>query len=264
MTALIEEPATDAADIGRFPRLLAAYDPDGLTPDQIARAAEKASIETRMELARYYIATGRPVVAATLLKALATGWSNDIQARYARAGGAMGHAGVAARAAQAILARDPDNGDALLIQADAKMARGDPAAAIVDYQRVVRDYPQWEEGYFGLARAYTATDKPIAVRRVFEDGRRALPQSLPFARAYTAALIAMNNGERAVEVARRFAFDSPSLIAGWTLYRDTCAKAGGSECRGEAAEGLRTARTRFGLDLVPGTPPPIALIGRLT
>ena len=127
--------------------------------------------------------------------------------------------------ADRILQKDPDNGDALLIRADATLARGDPATAIVDYQRVVRDYPQWEEGYIALARAYRAADKADGVRRTFESGRQALPQSLPLARAY--------------------------------------AQTGGGDCRDEAAEGLKRSRARFGLDVAPGTPPPIALVGRL-
>lgn len=260
--ALIAEQA-DPHEAGRYARLWYAYDPAALTVDQLALATDKAPVETRLALARFYVATGRGGVAAALLRPVATGWSSDVQAAYARAAIAAGAGDAARQAAAGILGRDPDNGDALLVHADAALAKGDPAAAIIDYQRVVRDYPEWEEGYLGLARAYEAGDKPDGVRRAFEDGRRALPQSLPFARAYVATLLKTGDREHAQEVARRFALDSPSLPAGWSLYADVCGRIGGGDCRAEAAQGAAAARSRFGLDPVPGTPPPIALIGRL-
>ena len=261
--ALIAEEKADPREADRYARLWYAYDRDALTADQLAVAAAKAPVETRLALARFYTATGRGKVAAALLRPVATGWSSDIQAAYARAAIAAGAGAAASDAATGILQRDPDNGDALLVRADATLAGGDPAGAIVDYQRVLRDYPGWEEGYLGLARAYAASDKPDGVRRAFEDGRRALPQSLPLARAYAATLLGMGDGEHARDVARRLALNSPSLSAGWAFYADICARTGGGDCRDEAAAGLTQARSRFGLDPAPGTPPPIALIGRL-
>lgn len=262
-TALIEDAVDVPEEASRYARLWYAYDQNALTEDQLARAAAKAAVNTRLALARFYVATGRGGVAAALLRPVATGWSSDIQAAYARAIGAAGNSAAAREAADRILQKDPDNGDALLIRADATLARGDPATAIVDYQRVVRDYPQWEEGYIALARAYRAADKADGVRRTFESGRQALPQSLPLARAYVGELLRIGDRERAQDVARRFALDSPSLIAGWTWYGAVCAQTGGGDCRDEAAEGLKRSRARFGLDVAPGTPPPIALVGRL-
>jgi predicted Zn-dependent protease len=261
--SLIAEPTLTADEASRFARLFNAYDRNGLTAEQITRAATKASVDTRLALARFYIGSGRADAAITLLRPLATGWSSDIQALYARAIGAAGNSVAATTAANNILKRDLGNGDALLIRAANAMARHEPAAAIVDYQRVIRDYPKWEEGYIGLARAYAASDRADGVRRAFEDGRKALPQSLPLARDYSAMLLQMGDKEHAVEVARRFALDSPSLVTAWSLYATICARTGGEECRTEAAEGFKQARSRYGLDPAPGTPPPIALIGRL-
>lgn len=261
---LAAEPTLTAAEAARLLRLFYAYDQQALTADQIAGVSTKASVDTRLALARYFIATGRADAAVTLLKPLATGWSSDIQSLYARAVGAAGNGAAARIAADNILKRDPDNGDALLIRAGDMLAHGDPANAIVDYQRVIRDYPQWEEGYLGLAQAYAASDKATGVRRAFEDGRKALPQSLPLARAYTAALLRMGDGSHALAVARRFALDSPALGAAWALYGDICTRTGDTDCRAEVADGTERARSRYGLDPIPGTPPPIALIGRLS
>ncbi len=264
VAALATEPRLDAGEASRIVRLLQAYDRDGLTAGQIAETATSASVATRLALARFYISEGHGDTAAALLRPVATGWSSDIQALYARAIGAAGNSAAARTALQDTLSRDPDNGDALLIRADDALARGDRTTAIVDYQRVIRDYPAWEEGYLGLARTYEAGNKPQGVRRAFEDGRKALPQSLPLARAYTSALLRMGDGQHALHVARQFALDSPSLIPAWSLYSDICAKTQDSDCRADADEGTQRAQTRLGLDPAPGTPPPIALIGRLT
>lgn len=266
--SLIAEPNEDTREATRYARLWYAYDQAALTPDQLAQAAAKASVDTRLALARFYVATGRGAVAAALLRPIATGWSSDVQATYARAvasaGPAGGSAAVTARdAAIRILDSDADNGAALLVRADATLARNDPSTAIIDYQRVIRDYPEWEEGYLGLARAYAAANKPEGVRRAFESGRQAMPQSLPLARAYVMQLLRTGDKAHAIEVARRFGLDSPSLIVGWAWYGTVCAQAGGGDCRTEAADGLKRARAQFGLDLAPGTPPPVALIGRL-
>ncbi|WP_308815745.1 tetratricopeptide repeat protein [Sphingomonas sp. GV3] len=262
--SLAAVPDLSSAEAARLPRLFYAYDPDGLTAAQIEEVSTKASVDTRLALARCWIATGHAEAAIALLKPVATGWSGDIQALYARAIGAAGNAAAARDAAGAILKRDPGNGDALLIRAGDAMARGDASAAIVDYQRVIHDYPQWEEGYLGLVQAYAARDRAGEVRRVFEDGRKALPQSLPLARAYVAALLRMGDGGHALEVARRFALDSPALGAAWALYGSVCARTKDMDCRAEVAEGTRRAQTRYGLDPEPGASPPIALIGRLS
>lgn len=262
-TSLIVEPTLDTDAAGRIARLWYAYDREALTADQIAAAAANGSVDTRMALARFYIMTARPTVAITLLRPLATGWSSDIQALYARSASAAGNGAAAHAAADNILKQDPDNGDALLIRAADALARHESATAVVDYQRVVRDYPKWEEGYLGLASAYAVQDKPDGVRRAFEDGRKALPQSLPLARDYIATLMRTGDADHALDVARRFALDSPSLPAAWSLFGAVCAKSEDDVCRTEAAEGTKQARTRYGLDPVPGTPPPIALIGRL-
>ena len=261
--ALIEAANRDPHEADRYARLWYAYDRDALTAEQLERVSAKASVETRLALAHFYVATGRGPVATALLRPVATGWSSDIQGAYARALGASGNPAAAHDAAVKVLARDPNNGDALLVKADAALTANDPATAIIGYQRVVRDYPEWEEGYLGLARAYAAADKPDGVHRAFENGGLAMPQSLPLARAYVIALLRAGDRERAQEVAHRFALNSPSLPAGWMLYADVCARSGGSDCQAEAADGLRRTRTRFGLDPAPGTPPPVALIGRL-
>jgi tetratricopeptide (TPR) repeat protein len=262
--ALAAEPNLTSAEAARLPRLFNGYDRDGLTAEQIAQVATKASVDTRLALARYFLMAGHADAAITLLKPVATGWSSDIQALYARSVGATGDREAARTAADGILKRDPDNGDALLIRAGDALARRDTSTAIVDYQRVIHDYPQWEEGYLGLAQAYAASNKPGEVRRVFEDARQALPQSLPLARAYAAMLLRMGDTSRALEVARRFALDSPALGAAWNLYGQICARSNDTDCRAEVASGTQQARTRYGLDPAPGTPPPVALIGRLS
>lgn len=262
--SLIDEPNADLRETERYARLWYAYDQSALTVDQLASVAKKASVETRLALARFYVATGRGAVAVALLKPMATGWSSDIQAMYARATAAAGNTTAARQMAATALAKDPGNGAALLVQADAAMSRNDPTAAIIDYQKVIRDYPQWEEGYIGLAAAYLTLGKRDGARRTFEDALKTLPQSLLLARTYVEMLLRTGDKEHAREVARRFALNSPSLIAGWNLYSTICAQTNGDNCQAEAAEGLRQSKLRFGLDLAPGTPPPIALIGRLS
>lgn len=264
VAGLLDEQIADPVELGRFARLWNGYDRDALTPEQIAHVADKAVVDVRLAVARYFIAAGRPQVAAAILKPVDTGWSIEVRALAARADAALGQGAAAIAAADQVIAKDPDNGDALLIKAQAALAGGDPASAVIAYQRVIRDYPQWDEGYLGLARAYAADRKPAGVRRAFEDGRAAAPQSLPIAAAYVAALPGLGDPAHAAEVARQFALASPALPKGWQLYASTCGGSGDPGCRAEAADGLAAARRRFGLDLPPGTPPPVALIGRLS
>ena len=262
IAALIEIPVTDAAVIERIVRLWHANDREAMAPDQVEAASRKASLEARLAFARYFVADGRPAAAVTLLKPLASGWSSEIQGHYAYAGDVAGADGARAEA-ERLLAADPSNGGALLVRIRRAMADGRARAAVVDAQRVIADYPQWDEGYLSLAAAYAALDNDVGVRRAFESGIKARPQSLPLATAYVGRLPALGDPGRAIEVARRFALDSPSLPAAWSLYTKTCAALKGDDCRGEAAAGLARSRTIYGLDPAPGTPPTIAAIGRL-
>lgn len=261
--AVIAKPAKDAATIEGIVRLWYANDRQGMTPAMAETASRTASLEARLSFARYFIANGQPAVAATLLKPLATGWSPDVQGMYALTAAALGETEPARNAAEKLLAKDPSNGGALLTRIRIAMAEGRARAAVTDAQRVIADYPQWDEGYLALADAYAGLRDGVGVRRAFEQGLKARPQSLPVASAYIGRLIQLRDGDRAIEVARRFALDSPAMPAGWAQYAATCLKAKGDDCRGEAAQGLAASRTRYGLDPTPGTPPPIAAVGRL-
>lgn len=259
---LIVLPIKDAPSIAQIVRLWIANDREAMTPAMIEQASRKASIEARLAFARYFVAEGRPAIAVTLLRPLATGWSTEIQGHliYARS---FEDADAAAAEADQLLAKDPENGAALLVRARRAMAERRPRAAVVDAQRVIANYPEWDEGYLALARAYAALNDRVGLRRAFEQGIKGRSQSLPLFFAYVQRLIALDDPERAIEVARRAALDSPSLPAAWSLYVRTCARVNGGDCRVEAAEGLARSRTRFGLDPAPGTPPPLAAIGRL-
>ena len=262
VAAVIGKPVKDAGTIDGIVRLWYGNDRAGMTSATLDAVSRTASLEARLAFARYFIATGQPGVAATLLKPLAGGWSPDVQGLYALAAAALGNADAAA-AADTLLAKDPGNGGALLTRIRQAMAEGRPRDAVTDAQRVIADYPQWDEGYLALAGAYAALRDKVGVRRAFEQGLQARPQSLTVTGAYITQLVAMGDGSRALEVARRFALDSPALPAGWSQYAQTCTRVAGDDCRVEAAQGLATSRTRYGLDPTPGTPPPIAAIGRL-
>lgn len=263
VTSLLDEGIGKPTELEQFARLWYNYDRQALSPEQVAHAARHATLGPRVAAAHYFIATGQARTAFEIIAPTAQGWSQDVQALLARAQAQLGQAPAALATARQVLALDPNNGEALLITAAAKLAGSDPGGAVIDYQRVISDYPQWHEGYLGLARAYAAARKPEGVRRAFEDGRQALPQSLPLAEAYVAALPGLGDPGHALDVARQFALASPSSIKAWQLYAAVCGRSGDADCRGEAAEGLAGAHQRFGLDLPPGTPPPTSLIGRL-
>ena len=261
--AVIVKPVTNQVAIDGLVRLWYANDRAAMSPAMIETASRTASLEARLVFARYFIATGQPAVAATLLKPVAKGFSVDIEGLYAFAGAVLGEQEAAAAAADQLLDKDPGNGGALLVRIRRAMAEGRARDAVNDAQRVIADYPEWDEGYLALAAAYAARRDQVGVRRAYEQGLKARPQSLTLAGAYIGQLIALNDGQRAIEVARRFALDSPSLPAGWSQYVATCSRLQGDDCRDEAAEGLAQSKTRYGLDPVPGTPPPIAAVGRL-
>lgn len=261
---LIAKPVADPAIIEGIVRLWNAHDREAMTPATLAAAAGAASPEARLALARFLLATDRADAAVTML-APVTGTSGDadgvqVLARVTRPGGDRG---AIAAVTEQLLARDPGNGGALLARARQAMAEARPRDAVADAQRVVADYPSWDEGFLALATAYSALRDRVGVRRAFEDGLKARPQSLPLFTRYVETLIGLGDGSRAVEVARRFALDSPSLGAAWSLYTATCARTRADGCREEAAEGSARSRNRYGLDPAPGTPQPIAAVGRL-
>lgn len=255
--------ATDRAVLSKVIRLWQAYDPDPLPPALLDRLARTSSVEARMAAGRHLIETGRAQAAVDLLRPVATGWSSEIQALMARALDAASPAGTMSPQAAAMLARDPENGDLLMIRARHSMEAGRAKDAIVDLQRVVRNYPEWGAGRRALGDAYRANGSEAGFRRAFEDGLKANPQNLPLAAAYVERLGAIGDGERAIEVARRFARQSPALEPGWRLFAAACGRLPASGCREEVREGLERSRTLFGLDPAVGAARSRGLLDRL-
>jgi tetratricopeptide (TPR) repeat protein len=59
-----------------------------------------------------------------------------------------------------VLNRDPQNYEALLLRGRIDMAKGEPAKALVDFERVVNTYPTAAPGYYHLALAQLLTRNP--------------------------------------------------------------------------------------------------------
>ena len=60
-----------------------------------------------------------------------------------------------------MLALDPDNFDAMLFQGRLDLARGEPAKAVTDMERMTRVYADQAVAHYQLGNAYFAANDPI-------------------------------------------------------------------------------------------------------
>ena len=141
------------------------------------------------------------------------------------------------------------------------MGLEESAAGLRDAQHAASECPNQATNWLVAARAYAAMGRPNGIDRIFSQALDENPQDLRIAKAYANWLLRDGREREAVAIARRLTRDSPASLSAWRQYEAVC-QAAEAECAGQAALGLEDARTRFGIDLKPGTLAPNELFGR--
>jgi tetratricopeptide (TPR) repeat protein len=255
----LTNPEADAPSAGRAVALWREYGADDLPAVEFERIGRKANVAARAVFARFLIEQGRVRETSRAIAALPRNVAAGLAARNHLLSGDDEQAG---RLAAQVLGRDKTDCDALIAAAGSAMKLQKPADALRFAQQASSECPTWSGGWTSAARAYERLGRAGGVNRVFAEALEANKQSSQLTAAYARWLVSVGRPREAIAMARRLTRYAPALTSGWRLYGDLCRKFD-SACVAEAATGLANARSLFGIDLPPGTPPPNGLFGRL-
>ena len=239
------------------------YDSSPLNQADVTYLAQDGTVAARIAVARYLLGNGEPETARRILQTISSGYWQDARALYARILYTLGQKDSATQIASAILQKDKTSTDALLVRSLSYLDKKDFIRAINDAQIVIRDNPQFPDGYLTLAQIYIAEGDTAGARLTLNQAAEKLPQNPGIFEAYSNFLLQNGETQRALAATRGFARSTPASISAWQLYAATCRRAGSGSCEREASAGEKAARTMYAIDLPPGTPPTRGLFGRL-
>lgn len=248
---------SDEADRTGFEKLgslMIEYDAPALSEEEMSNLIREGSLEARLFLARFYLDQGNLDATERLLSNLWRDGPIEAQALMSRVKIMNGNLDKAEELIVSVLERDGRNPDALLARAKQKIDSGEIDAAIQDLNVVVSDTPEEYQGYIALARANQAKGSLLRANQVFEQGVDFLPQSELLAAEYEAFLRETGERSRIVSLYADLTYAKPSSIPAWEAYARVCDEFK-TDCLGtRPASGLVNARTRYVIDLPPGTP----------
>ncbi|WP_041392156.1 tetratricopeptide repeat protein [Sphingobium sp. SYK-6] len=261
--ALLAAGSRDLDDYRTLQRIWWQYD-DTPLPDAAARDASRwkepgAVVQT----ARYLFLKGDLAAADGLVRTAPRKAQPLLASLKARMFAAAGRREEAQRQVDALLAKDGQDVDALMLKAQFAQAAKDMDAAVEAAQLAQTNDPLNPETYVVLANVYRAQDLDWRAKQVFEDGFRALPQNFYLAEKYTQYLHQLGDRGRAMSVARTLARAMPSSEHAWRFFAAECQASGSAGCMQAAQAGLEKARTAILVDDPPGTPPDRGLFGRI-
>lgn len=259
VATVLANPEASAAQAANAVALWQEYGTSGLREEALSRIANEGSVAARQSLARFLVRSDRAEKAAALIAGLPPVARGSVQARYLLQ---TGNHAQALRRAQAIIARDATDCDALIAASGGALEQGRPNDALRFAQTASAECLDLPAAWIANARAYQELGRESGVRRVYVQALDANKQSSELTRAHTNWLVAEGRTREAAAVARRLTRHAPALMSGWRLYLALCRKHD-QRCVPEAERGLDNARTLFGIDLPPGAPPPNGLFGRL-
>lgn len=243
-------------------RIWAEYDAQPLDAAALSEFASKAEIPAKKAVARLYLERNDPQRAVAVLSGAPA--IDDIVALRARAAVAQGSLDPSLAQAEAILAKDRTHCDALVVKAQALLAKRRADEAISASTLASTACPQSPVTFVTLARAQEADGNNAGALIAFRDGFDRNDQDSALVRTYVAWLERQGQAARAVSIAGRLAKNAPSLLSGWKLYAEVCARVPSEKCGKAAEQGLIAARKRFGVDPRTDERPPTGLFGRLT
>lgn len=244
---ILAESSKDEDAVRRLIGLWTEYDPAPLDAGQIARVAADGAPAARLLVARYYLERGDTATATVLVGSLPGDAAAGLRLRIAD----VARDATAPAAAEALLARDRTNCDAVPVRVGAALRGGRPTEAVAAAQVAAAECPDGT-GHQLLARAYRARGDDAGTRRAYLEGIRAQSLATPIVAEYVAWLLSEGDGGGAVDVARSLTQRAPAKISAWRLLRLTCERAGRAACAAQAATGEATARRTFSVDLPPG------------
>jgi Tfp pilus assembly protein PilF len=254
----LANPAVDRATAAQAIALWQEYGSDDVPGSAIAAIGRTGSNAARIALVRYLIEQARAADAGEIFAQMPGAGPPGLQARLLLLNGASQEAGqLAAR----ILTHDKTDCDALLAAAGSAIKHSIAADALRFAQQASAECPSMADGWLLSARAYQALKSESGVSRVYGEALEANKQSEQLTAAYAEWLASQHRTRETVAIARRLTRYAPALVSGWRLYGDLCRRFDQS-CASDAAKGLASARTLFGVDLSPGEPPPNGLLGR--
>lgn len=260
----IEARPNDLAMHAGLRKIFLEYDAAPFSAPQIAQLARTGTRATQMSIARYYLETDQFVAVRSILARPLQENAPEAQALMARVALAQGRPKEADAMMSAALDADSRNPDALIARSRRRLSEGRIDAAIEDANIVVSDAPQEYAGYVALANAHLAKGSTARARQVYERGIDLLPQSELLARHYEAFLRKEGDRQRIVSVYGDLAAASPSSTRAWRLFGRVCEEFGDAVCQAEVLRGIASAKTRFVIDELPGTPRARGLFARIT
>jgi predicted Zn-dependent protease len=237
------------------------YEPDPLDAAALAVFGKQAGIPARKAMARLYLDRNDPARAMAVLSGAPA--IDDIVALRARAGIAQRRPDESLAQVEAILAKDRTHCDALIAKGQALLAKRQFDAAIAASALATTACPQMPIGFITLAKAHERDGNKTGAMIAFRDAFDRNDQDSALVRTYTDWLLQQGEGTRAVGIARRLTHNAPSLLSGWRLYGELCARVSDADCSKNAEAGLARARQRFGVDPRSDEAPPSGLFGRL-
>ncbi|MFD1786671.1 tetratricopeptide repeat protein [Sphingomonas floccifaciens] len=257
---LIERRDLTAASMMRIVAIWQQYDRDPIAKDALASAAFGTD-RARVETARYYLDTGRPAEAMTILGPVA---SEDAKALAARIQLLSGTATPETTATiDAILAKDETQCDALAARATMKLQRGAARDAVVDAQHAAAECPANSAGHRTLIAVRRAMGDRMAEFRAYDAALSAMPWDVLIAQDYYDRAKALGDSTKALSVARQVTRALPSWPGGWMMQARACAAVGDTACRQDAERRADEAKTVYRLDPLPGEAPARGLDGSM-
>jgi predicted Zn-dependent protease len=154
--------------------------------------------DRRVSFANYYNRIGDPAAAAALLSSSqlpVTHANARWNAVLAQSLALQGRTAEAMRLFDLVLAREPDQREALRGRSGLEARIGPTKQAILDAQRLVTIDPNSGEDRVLLARAYLAADNGDEVRRTLWDAFRDLPDDERVFSALRSVLVSTNDAE---------------------------------------------------------------------
>lgn len=259
LTSMLADPKQPTEKIGDIMAVWREYLSSESGSEAVAAIAASGTATARISVAEYLIDNGRIADAETLLQGLPmpdrAAADAAIAARQGRWDDALG-------AAEAILADDNTHCLALTVRAEALLEGNNPSGALQSAQLAASQCPGRLAPWEIAAKAYARRNDMQNARRMWRQGVKSNPQNSVISEKYVDWLMTEGQNREALAVARRLTHAAPSLLSGWRVYLQACERVD-KNCVAEARAGLADASTAFGIDLLPGEPPPNGLFGRI-
>lgn len=259
ITSLLSNPKLTNSNRRSALDLWREYSPAGPSAPDLAGIAERASPATLAALAAYFTETGR-VPAASLFSTKLDGTE-----RVALEAGAALKKKDWRRAltlANRALSEDDTHCFALSVKSEVELHNGDTQASLRSAQESASQCPNQVWAWRLAATSYSRRGDPENAERMWRQGIDANRQNSLIVKEAADWLVANGKSREAIAIARRLTHDAPALLSGWRLYESLCSR-GNAGCEQAAERGLSAATRRYGIDLLPGEPPPNGLFGRI-